>query len=143
MGSKHFSVLFFFCETYLFLAFLGLCCCLWTFSNCSAQASHCCGFSYRRTWAPGAQTWMQCLGSVVVACGLWTAGSAVVVHGPNCSVVCWIFPGQGLNLCPMLWQADSSPLDHKESPKYFHVYKTHALTEGLGPIFEALEFSKF
>ena len=27
-----------------------------------------------------------------------------------------IFPGQGLNLCPLHWQADSLPLDHQGSP---------------------------
>ena len=47
----------------LFGAVLGLRCCAWPSSSCSqrgplsiwgAQASHCCGFSCRRAWAPGA-----------------------------------------------------------------------------------------
>ena len=37
-------------------------------------------------------------------------GSVVVAHGPSCSVACGIFPDQGLNPCPLHWQADSQPL---------------------------------
>ena len=44
------------------------------------------------------------------------AGSAVVAHGPSCSVACGIFPDQGLNPCPLHWQADSQPLCHQGSP---------------------------
>ena len=44
------------------------------------------------------------------------AGSAVVAHGPSCSVACGIFPDQGSNLCPLHWQADSQPLRHQGSP---------------------------
>ena len=40
-------------------------------------------------------------GSVVVACGLWSAGSAVVVHWLSGSTVCGIFLHQGSNLCPL------------------------------------------
>ena len=29
------------------------------------------------------------------------AGSAVVAHGPSCSVACGIFPDQGSNSCPL------------------------------------------
>ena len=32
---------------------------------------------------------------------------SIVVHGPSCSVACGIHPGQGLNLSPLYWQADS------------------------------------
>ena len=31
-------------------------------------------------------------------------------------VACGIFPGQESNPCPLLWQADSYPLDHQGSP---------------------------
>ena len=51
------------------------------------------------------QLWLA--GSVVVAHGLQSAGSVVVVHGLSCSEACGIFPDQGLNLCPLHWQADS------------------------------------
>ena len=45
------------------------------------------------------------------------AGSAIVAHGPSCSVACGIFPDQGSNPCPLHWQADSQPLRHQGSPK--------------------------
>ena len=55
---------------------------------------------------------------------LWSAGSrragsAVVAHGPSCSAACGIFPDQGLNPCPLHWQADSQPLRHQGSPHWF------------------------
>ena len=34
-------------------------------------------------------------------------GSVAVAHGFSCPTVCGIFPDQGLNLCPLCWQADS------------------------------------
>ena len=43
-------------------------------------------------------------------------GSVIVAHGPSCSVACGIFPDQGLNPCPLHWQADSQPLRHEGSP---------------------------
>ena len=75
---------------------------------CGARASHCGGFSCCGAQALGtraSQLWHA--GSVVVARGLWSAGSVVVVHGLSCSVACGIFLDQGLNLCPLHWQADS------------------------------------
>ena len=62
-----------------------------------ARASHCRGLSLRST-------------------GSRCAGSVVVVHGPNCSVACGIFPDQGSNRCPLHRQADSQPLCHQGSP---------------------------
>ena len=44
------------------------------------------------------------------------AGSVIVAHGPSCSAACGIFPDQGLNLCPLHWQADSQQLHHQGSP---------------------------
>ena len=44
------------------------------------------------------------------------AGSVIVAHGPSCSAACGIFPDQGLNPCPLHWQADSQPLPHQGSP---------------------------
>ena len=92
---------------YLVLASLGLGCCMWAvscgrewglLSSCSAQASHCSGFSSCRARA------------------LDTRASIVVVHGLSCSVACEIFPGQGLNLCLLLWQVDSQSLARQRSP---------------------------
>ena len=54
--------------------------------------------------------------SVVVAHGLWSAGSVVVVHGLSCSAACGLFPDQSSNPCPLHWQADSQPLRHQGSP---------------------------
>ena len=71
------------------------------FSSCGAWASHCCGFSCCRAQALGVRA------SVVVARGLQSAGSVVVVHRLSCSAACGIFPDQGLNLCPLHWQVDS------------------------------------
>ena len=47
------------------------------------------------------------------------AGSVIVVHGPSCSAACGIFPDQGSNPCPLHWQADSQPLCHHGSPRFF------------------------
>ena len=44
------------------------------------------------------------------------AGSVIVAHGPSCSAACGILPDQGLNPCPLHWQADSQPLRHQGSP---------------------------
>ena len=85
------SVLFY------FLAVLGVHCFAWVFSSyCdqslpleSAWASHCGDFPCCRVWA-------LCMrASVVAMCGL------------NCSSACGILPDQGLNPCPLPWQADS------------------------------------
>ena len=62
--------------------------------HCSAVS--CCG-----AWALGMRA------SVVVACGLQSTGSVVVVHGLSCFTACGIFPDQGSNPCPLHWQADS------------------------------------
>ena len=45
------------------------------------------------------------------------AGSVVVAHGPSRSAACGILPEQGLNPCPLHWQADSQPLRHQGSPR--------------------------
>ena len=38
-------------------------------------------------------------------------------HRLSSPVVCGIVPDQGLNPCPMLWQADSFPLSHQGRPR--------------------------
>lgn len=51
--------------SYLFLAVLGLCSCIWAFSSCrvratfpcSMQISHCDGLSHCRAWAP--ELWLS------------------------------------------------------------------------------------
>ena len=45
--------------------------------------------------------------------GMWA--SVAVPQGLSDSMACGIFPEQGLNLCPLHWQADSYPLCHQGS----------------------------
>ena len=59
---------------------------------------------------------LQHVGSVVVALGLQSTGSGVVVHGLSCSMACGIFLYQASNLSLLHWQADSLPLSHQGSP---------------------------
>ena len=54
----------------------------------------CAGFSLR---------WLLLLRSM----GARRAGSVVVGRRLSCSAACGIFPDQGLNPCPLHWQADS------------------------------------
>ena len=42
-----------------------------------------------------------------------------MVDGPSRSAACGIFRDQGLNPCPLHWQADSQPLRHQGSPRIF------------------------
>ena len=102
----------------LFLAVLGLHCCV-GFSLVAASGGHsplqCLGLS---SW------WLLLLRSLgsrrtcpaFVTCGLQSAGSVVVAHGPSRSAACGILPDQGSNPCPLHWQADSQPLRHQGSP---------------------------
>ena len=109
-----------FCFTYLFLAVLGLPCCL-GFSLVAtsggyaslrqALASHCSGFS-----CCGAQT-LGCFGFSSWGSGLQSTDSVVKVHGLRCPEACGISPGQGLNSCLLHRQAGSLPLSHQGSLK--------------------------
>ena len=64
----------------------------------------------------------QCTGLSLSRPLLWRstgsrrAGLVIVAHGPSCSAACGILPDQGLNPCPLHWQADSQPLHHQGSP---------------------------
>ena len=78
---------------------------LGVFSSCGRQASHCYSFS--------------CCGVQLQAHGLQQlqhAGSVVVAHGFSCFMACGIFLDQGLNPCPLHWQANSYLLHHQGSP---------------------------
>ena len=75
------------------------------FSSCSARVSHCSDFSSCGAWA-----------LVVEVPRLQRTGSIVGVHKLSCSLACGTFLNQGLNLCFLLWQADSLPLSHQGSP---------------------------
>ena len=109
------KTLFFFFN--LFLAVLGLHCCMRVFSSCSKR-----GLLFlavrglliavaslvveHRLQARGLQQLWH-VGSVVVVRRLQSAGSVVVAHGLSCSPACGIFPDQGSNPCPLHWQVDS------------------------------------
>ena len=75
--------------------------------------------------ASGGHSSSQCAGLslsrplLLRSTGSRCAGSVVVAHGPSCSVACGIFPDQGLNPCPLHWQADSQPPRHQGSPRFF------------------------
>ena len=73
---------------YLFLAVLGLHCCVKAFSSCSAQVFHWGGFS--------------CCGAQALRA--WT--SVVAVLRLSRSKACGIFLDQGSNLCPLHWQKE-------------------------------------
>ena len=84
----------------------------------------CVGFSLRwllllRSTGSRHQGFSSCgmRASVVVARGLYSAGSVVVAHELSCSAAYGIFPDQGSNPCPLHWQADSQPLCHQGSPR--------------------------
>ena len=101
----------------IFLAAQGLHCCMWAFSSCGQRgllfvvvhgiliAVACLVVEHGLQTCGLRQLWH--VGSVVVAHGLQSAGSVFVVHGLSCSMACGIFPDQGLNPCPLRWQADS------------------------------------
>ena len=81
--------------------------------HCGARASHCCrpqALGAQASVAVASSVAVATTGSVVAACGLWSAGSAIVVHGPGFSMPCRIFPDQALDSCPLHWQMDSYPM---------------------------------
>ena len=103
--GNHLCQFSFFKKNYLFLAALGLCCCVLAFSSCSKRGLLfivVCGL-------------LIAVASLVAEHGLqahglqqlWHAGSVVVAHGLSCSAACGVFPDQGSNPCSLHWQADS------------------------------------
>ena len=91
----------------LCLAALGPLCGMWAFSGCGAQATHCSDFSCCEAWTLGHAGFSICR---AWAQSLWFLGSGAQTqraHKLSCPKACGIFPGQGSNLCPLPWQADS------------------------------------
>ena len=86
-----FIYLFYFWLHWVFVAVRGL---SLVALNGGYSLLRCAGFSSR---------WLLLLGST----GSRRAGSVAVAHGLSCSAACGIFPDQGLNPCPLHWQADS------------------------------------
>ena len=107
-----------------FLVVLGLHCCVSVFSSCSewgllsgcsAQASNCGCFS----WC-GAQA-LDARASVVVATGLKSTGSTVVVHWLSCCGACGI-PDRESNSCLLHWQVHSLPLRHQKNHLFLCIF---------------------
>ena len=66
------------------------------------------------------------VGSRAQAQQLWRSGL-------SCSEACGIYPDQGLNPCPLLWQMDSLPLIHQEDRVVcFDAVKHHKLSVNSG-----------
>ena len=103
--TSTFSTLKTFLKSYLFFAALGLCC-RTAFSSCREQ-----GLLFVAVCRL-----LLALASLVAEHRLQSADSVVVALGLSCPETCGIFPDQGLNLCPLHWQADSQPLGHQRSP---------------------------
>ena len=77
---------------------LGLSCCALAFSSCGGQ-----GLLFAVLRRLLSLQWLLLLWSTSSR----YAGSVVVAHGLSCSAACGILPDQGLNPCPLHWQADS------------------------------------
>ena len=70
-------------------------------------------------WSTGSRVlgtqWLQYLGSVLVAPGLWSTGLVAVAPALCCSGAPGILPDRGWNLCPLHWQLDSLPLHTRQA----------------------------
>ena len=92
---------------YLFLAVLGLRWFVWAFYSCGEQ-----GLLFAVVHGC-----LTAVGSLAAERGLQGAWASVFAALKlSCSVACGIFPEQGLNLCPLHWEADYYPLHHQGSP---------------------------
>ena len=90
------------------------------------------GFLQFRRAGPARQSAQASRHSGFSCCGAQPLGSGTSVgaaHGLSCSMACGIFPDQGLNPCPLNWQANSYPLYHQESPQIvFNIKKQKTQT---------------
>ena len=100
---------FFFFLNYLFI-YLWLC---WVFISVQGPSPVVASGGHSSSWCVGLSLSRPLL---LQSTGSRRAGSVIVAHGPRCSAACGIFPDQGLNPCPLHWQADSQPLRHQGSP---------------------------
>ena len=116
----------FFKMIFIYLFICG--CAAWLFISLwwvgAALQFQCAGFSLQwlllsqsvGSWAAGFRScgpWAH----MVVAPGLQSTGSTIVVHRLHCSAACGIFPVQ--NPWLLHCQVDSLPLSHQGSPIYF------------------------
>ena len=99
----------------LFLAVLGLRFCAQALASWGYSLLLCTDFSL--WWLLLLRsTGCMCIDFNAVTYGLQNLGSVIVAHELSCSMACGIFLDQGLNPCPLNWQADSYPLLHREIP---------------------------
>ena len=119
-------------HSFIYLAVLGLCCCVGFFSSysgrgllysCSVRVSHCISLV--------GQHRLQCTGSEVVA------------HGLCCSMVCRIFLHQGSDPCLLNWEADSLSLSQQGSPISSSPRAAHVSLSLLSLSLEFREVTKF
>ena len=82
---------------------------------CSSQA-----FSIYSKWGPlfPVVVWLSLRWLLLLHRLSGVRASGVVGHGLSCSSACGIFPDQGLNPCPLHWQADSYSLYLQKSPRH-------------------------
>ena len=108
-----FFILYFLKLIYLFIYF-WLC---WVFVSVRGLSLVAASGGHSSSWCTGLSLLRHLL---LQSTSSRRAGSVVVAHGPSCSAACGIFPDQGLNPCPLHWQADSQPLRHQGNPhKHF------------------------
>ena len=101
------------------MAALGLCCSAWSFSSCHEQGllfAATCGLLIVVASLVGRAGAAGTRASVAASHRLRSYGALALEHGLRYSVACGIFLDQGLNLCPLNWQADSFPLCCQGSP---------------------------
>ena len=100
-------------KKYLFLAVLGLCCCVQAFSSGGEQGRPGCG------GGPGSlgglSSWSSRARAVAGSARRLSScdAQAQLLHG------IWKLLNQGLNPCRLPWQTNSLPLDHQGSPTFF------------------------
>ena len=112
-GQVAAAILFFFFNFFGFiylLIYLWLC---WVFVSVRGLSLVAASGGHSSSWCAGLSLSRPLL---LRSTGSRRAGSVIVAHGPCCSAACGIFPDQGLNPCPLHWQADSQPLRHQGSP---------------------------
>ena len=97
---------------FLFFIFIYLWLC-WVFVSVRGPSPVAASGGHSSSWCAGLSPSRSLL---FRSTGSRRAGSAIVAHGPSCSVACRIFPDQGSNPCPLHRQADSQPLRHQGSP---------------------------
>ena len=120
-----FCIFFFYYFIYLFI-YLWLC---WVFVSVQGLSP---------VVASGGHSSSQCAGLslsrplLLQSTGSRRAGSVIVAHGSSCSAACGIFPDQGLNPCPLHWQADSQPLRHQGSLGVLYFYLVNLATHFYG-----------